>query len=95
MSADHDPLTDAFGHVLRHVRRQADLSQEELAHRAGLHRTTISHLERGTWSPSLRIVHKLAEVLEKAPSELLRAAEHALTTGAVKRRKRRRPERKV
>jgi DNA-binding XRE family transcriptional regulator len=36
-----------FGQNLRRCRKRADLSQEELSVRASLHRTEISHLERG------------------------------------------------
>jgi len=37
----------ALGAALRHYRRQAGLSQAELAERTGLHRTYVSDLERG------------------------------------------------
>ena len=36
-----------FGRLLRHHRRRADLTQEELAERAGLSPRSISDLERG------------------------------------------------
>jgi predicted ATPase/transcriptional regulator with XRE-family HTH domain len=39
----------AFGHVLRQTRRAADLTQEELAERAGISTRTISDLERGVY----------------------------------------------
>jgi predicted ATPase/DNA-binding XRE family transcriptional regulator len=39
--------TNLFGQVLRRYREQAQLSQEELAERAGLSAVTISFLERG------------------------------------------------
>jgi transcriptional regulator with XRE-family HTH domain len=40
-----------FGENLRRVRRQADLSQEELGYRASLHRTEVGLLERGARVP--------------------------------------------
>ncbi|MBA2452515.1 MAG: helix-turn-helix transcriptional regulator, partial [Chloroflexia bacterium] len=36
-----------FGDLLRHARRDAELTQEELAERAGVSARTISDLERG------------------------------------------------
>ncbi len=53
------------------------ISQEELAHRADLHRTYVSQLERGLKSPSLAAVGALAAALGLRPHELVRAAEEA------------------
>ena len=44
-----------FGKVLKALRTERGLSQEEFAMNVGLHRTYISQLERGLKSPSLRI----------------------------------------
>ena len=51
------------------------ISQEELAHRAGLHRTYISDIERGARNPSLKTLSRLAEALEIATSSLIRRGE--------------------
>ncbi len=40
-----------FGANLRQLRRQADLSQEEVGARASLHRTEIGLLEGIEWTP--------------------------------------------
>lgn len=40
-------VAEHFGHNLRRARKQAGLSQEELAVRASLHRTEIGLVERG------------------------------------------------
>src|SRR2546421_493191 len=40
------PIAASFGAVLRREREAADISQEELANRAGLHRTYVSMIER-------------------------------------------------
>jgi transcriptional regulator with XRE-family HTH domain len=54
----------AFGEVLRHYRGAADLTQAELAERAGLSTRAVSDLERGVKSRLHRdIVRLLAEAL--------------------------------
>ena len=62
----------AFGANIRRLREALGISQEELAHRAGLHRTYIGGIERGERNLGLINVVKLARVLRTEPSELLR-----------------------
>lgn len=50
--------------AIKSTRSVLGISQEELAARAGLHRTYVSDLERGARNPSLASVAKLAEALE-------------------------------
>ena len=47
-------LAAAFGAVLRDVRKERGLSQEDLGFESGYHRTYVSLLERGLKSPSLQ-----------------------------------------
>lgn len=68
----------AFGQVLRTLRRQAGLSQEDLALRADLQRNYISLLERGMNSPSIKTLFKLASTLGTNPSALLAETERLL-----------------
>ncbi|WP_308487616.1 helix-turn-helix domain-containing protein [Comamonas testosteroni] len=49
------------------------ISQEELAFRAGLHRTFIARLEVASTQPSLSVTFQLAEALLVAPEELVKA----------------------
>lgn len=56
---------------VRRLRTAAGLSQEELAARAGLHRTYVSSIERGQRNVSLENIFVLAEALGSEPSELL------------------------
>ncbi len=65
----------SFAEVLREVRQEKGLSQEELADRAGLHRTYISQVERGLKSPSLRSLEEIAQALGVPASALLRRME--------------------
>ena len=64
-------IRKVFSQNLRRLRRERGLSQEELAHRAGIDRTYVSALERGVYSASITMVAKLAVVLEAEPSQLL------------------------
>ena len=49
---------------LQRLRKEKGWSQEELADRAGLHRTYVSGVERGIRNPTITIVEKLAVTLE-------------------------------
>lgn len=60
-----------FGKNVRAMRERASLSQEELAFRAGMKRSYLSDLERGTRNPSVRSLGRLAEALGIPPSQLL------------------------
>ena len=64
-------VTVRFGHKLREVRLQKGISQEELAERAGLHRTYVSSVERGERNISLVNIENLARALGVALSELM------------------------
>lgn len=65
----------AFGNVIRELRLEREMSQEELAHAADRHRTYVSLIERGINSPSLQTIFRLARVLGVKPSELLSRVE--------------------
>lgn len=54
----------AFGSAVKTKRKELGFSQEELAHRAGLHRTYVSDVERGVRNLSLESIEKLANALE-------------------------------
>ena len=56
---------------LKKQRQLQGLSQEELAHRAGIDRTYISALERSLYSASIEVVDRLAEALNIEASDLL------------------------
>ncbi|UYV13490.1 MAG: helix-turn-helix transcriptional regulator [Phycisphaera sp.] len=60
-----------FGEMVRQRREALELSQEELASRAGLHRTAITMIERAKRSSTLETIEKLALALQIQPSELI------------------------
>ena len=53
-----------FGQRLREIRQERGLSQEELAFKAGLHRTYVSSAERGQRNVGLVNVERLAQALD-------------------------------
>ena len=57
-------LRTLLGTAIRSGRSQLGISQEELASRAGLHRTYISDIERGARNPSVESVERLARALQ-------------------------------
>ena len=64
--------------VLRVLRLDKGMSQEELAHISGYHRNYIGLLERGEKSPSLRTLFNLTGALTILPSDMLKRVEHSL-----------------
>ncbi|MFC1875422.1 helix-turn-helix domain-containing protein [Chloroflexota bacterium] len=53
-----------FGERVRVLRQKQGLSQEELAYRAGIHRTYLGGIERGERNPALKNIAAMAEALE-------------------------------
>jgi len=64
-------LNEAFGSTVRRRRQSLGLSQEELADRAGLHRTYVSLIERGLRGATVETVMRLARALGTSGSRLL------------------------
>ena len=56
---------------LRQLRRQAILTQEQLAHKSGVARDTISKLETGQRRAYPQTIQRLAASLEVEPRELI------------------------
>lgn len=60
---DTDELQWRFGKVVLRRRLAAELSQEDLAAKVGIHRNHLSLLERGKHTPNLAVAHKIAIAL--------------------------------
>lgn len=56
-------ITPFVGPAFRTLRERAEISQEELAFRAGLDRTYVSGIERGRRNPSLKSMQRVAAEL--------------------------------
>jgi transcriptional regulator with XRE-family HTH domain len=78
-------ITAHVGRRIRRRRRAMDISQEELASRAGVHRTQISLIEHGKRMPRLDTLILLAHGLGVAEVQLLAGVDE----GAIGRRVRR------
>ena len=64
-------IREVFARNLRRYRQERGLSQEALAHEAGVDRTYISALERSAYSASITMVDRLANVLGVDAAALL------------------------
>jgi transcriptional regulator with XRE-family HTH domain len=64
-------IREVFARNLRRLREKKKLSQEALAHEAGVDRTYISALERSVYAATIDMVEKLATVLEVEPARML------------------------
>ncbi len=65
----------ASGKVLRRLRKEAGLTQEQLGLDADLRRTYVSILELGQQQPSLGTILKLAKALNVPAHEIIRQVE--------------------
>lgn len=65
-------LREVFASNLRRLRHLKGLSQDDLAYEAEISRSYLSQLEKGQFYASLKIIGKLADVLEVEPMEFLR-----------------------
>lgn len=68
---DKDPELVAFGRRIADLRNAAGMTQEGLAHAAGLHWTYIGQIERGERNLTYKNVLKLARGLKVKPGELM------------------------
>ena len=73
MSSSFENLQTTLAQNVRAARHALAMSQEELAHEAGIDRTYASQIERGIGNPSLRVIFAIAQALEVDLSELLSA----------------------
>jgi len=65
-----DDLRTLFGRRVRELRKERGFSQEELAHRAGLHVTYVGGIERGERNPALANIGRIATALRVPLAEL-------------------------
>jgi transcriptional regulator with XRE-family HTH domain len=64
-----------FGKVVLRRRLETQLAQDEFAEKAGIHRTTLSLIERGKHLPNLNLIRLLAKAFGVKMSVLVAEAE--------------------
>ena len=70
MQLDKKDILLLFGNKVRELRQANNLSQEQLAFKAGLHRTYIGMIERAERNISIVNVEKIANALNVETKEL-------------------------
>ncbi len=65
-------LREVLATNLRRLRNDRSISQDDLAYEAGVSRSYLSQLEKGSFYASLKVVGKLADALGVEPAELLK-----------------------
>jgi len=76
--ASHKSFPKALGEEVRHRRNALQISQEELADRAGLHRNAIGRLERGTLNPCVMTLLSVVAEFDIPLSELVICTERRM-----------------
>ena len=76
----------AFGRILRRLRTEAGLTQEELGFEADLRRTYISILELGQQQPTLTTIIKIAKALKVSAQQFVGLVEKEIIMGKQRRR---------
>lgn len=75
MESRNKELHGVFGKVLRDLRTQVGLTQEQLGLECDLDRTFISLLERGLRQPTLTTLFTLSDKLRVPASEIIKHVE--------------------
>ena len=75
----------AFGKVMRKLRINAGLTQEQLGFEADLRRTYVSILELGQQQPSLTTIIKIANALNFPAGKLIELVEHEINQTSRRR----------
>jgi len=62
--------TKRLSERLKQLRKEKDMTQQELSAKSGLHLTYLGHLELGTYHPTVFVMWKIASALGVSMSEL-------------------------
>lgn len=67
----HQAFYSVLGHRIREVRQQKNLTQESLAKRVSLTRTSVTNIEKGRQQLLVHTFLEIAEALSVSPASLL------------------------
>lgn len=73
-TAEKQKILVDLGETIRTLRLEKGVSQEALAHMAGVDRSHMGKIERGERNVSLLNIERIASALDVMPSQLLRGA---------------------
>lgn len=76
---------EAFGRVLRDLRKEAGLTQEQLGLEAGMQRNFISLMELGQKQPTITSIMRLAQALHQPAGDIVAMVEEELRRNSRKR----------
>lgn len=71
MFATMEQIYREFGRIFKTRRKEARLTQDEVASKVGLVRTSITNIEQGRQHVSLHLLIQLADAIGVRPQELL------------------------
>ena len=69
-----EALIKAFAVVLRQARLRCEMTQEEIARRAGINRTLLGLLESSKRQPTLSVISALEQAVSETPGSLVAKA---------------------
>ena len=72
---EQESLAKHVGRLVRHLRIDAGLSQEQFANECGLHRTYVGAIERGEKTISIETANKLAKAFGFSLAEFFQKLE--------------------
>ena len=81
---EKETLNWAMASVIHEARKEAGLTQVELADFSGLSKPYVSGLERGNINASVFALVRIADVLKIAPAELMRRVDKEMQKGPIK-----------
>jgi transcriptional regulator with XRE-family HTH domain len=76
---------NCFGEVLIRSRKDAGLSQEELANDAGVDRSYVQLLEKGSSTPTLDVFLRLTRALKRKSGDVMNSTESLVVKRGAKR----------
>ncbi len=82
-SRQQQRLYERFGNALREARKGAGLTQDALAQRLGLSRTSVTNIERGAQPVALHTLVEIARALGVKPEDLVPAVGDTAEFAAV------------